>query len=378
MAEKRKKRKDGRYSKQVTIGLRNGKPIRKTLYGDTLKELDKNYRDFMSLKDKGIILQEVNMTFRELSELWLTNEKIGSVTDQSITVIRSELRTINSYIGDIKVKDLKQSHIESFRASMIDSGKLIRYNTCLGRIRAIIRYAVHKEIMIVEITAGMKDIKNARRAKKRALTSSERQLIDKAELNNFERCFINLLLYTGMRKSEALALNVSDIDFKKKRIDVSKTLVSSKKLDCCLQEYTKTKAGKRYIPIPSPLLPILLEYTSNQSGILFKSNTGDYIGLGSFVGHWNRILKKLQAVSKTPLANDITAHIFRHTYASDLYKAGVDIKQAQYLLGHDDIKTTLDTYTHFGYADVKVDKLESYYNAVKMQSNDNIIPLKHA
>jgi len=39
---------------------------------------------------------------------------------------------------------------------------------------------------------------------------------------------------------------------------------------------------------------------------------------------------------------------------------------------------TLDTHTHFEYADVKVDKLESYYNAVKMQSNAKIIPLKHA
>jgi len=129
MAEKKKKRKDGQYSKQVTIGLRNGKPIRKTIYGKTQKEPDKNYRDFMSLKDKGIILQEENMTFRELSELWLTNKKIGSVTDQSITITRSELRTINSYIGDIKVKDLKQSHIESFRSTMINSGKPIRYNT---------------------------------------------------------------------------------------------------------------------------------------------------------------------------------------------------------------------------------------------------------
>ena len=52
-----------------------------------------------------------------------------------------------------------------------------------------------------------------------------------------------------------------------------------------------------------------------------------------------------------------------------LVKAGVDIQQAQYLLGHDDIKTPLDTYTHFGYADVKLDKLESYYNAVKRQYN---------
>jgi len=49
-----------------------------------------------------------------------------------------------------------------------------------------------------------------------------------------------------------------------------------------------------------------------------------------------------------------------------------------YLLGHDDIKTTLDTYTHFGYTDVQVEKLEGYYNAVKMQSESNIIAFKHA
>lgn len=83
-------------------------------------------------------------------------------------------------------------------------------------------------------------------------------------------------------------------------------------------------------------------------------------------------------MSSIPLADDITPHTFRHTYASNLYKAGVDIKQAQYLLGHDDIKTTLDTYTHFVFADVQADKPEAYDNAVKMQSREKVIPLKHA
>jgi hypothetical protein len=109
MAEKRKKRKDGRYAKQVTIAIKDGKPVRKTLYGDTRKELDKNYRDFMSLKDKGIILQEETTTFRELSEMWLTNEKIGSVREQFITTIKGQLSTINSHIGDIRIKDLAKA-----------------------------------------------------------------------------------------------------------------------------------------------------------------------------------------------------------------------------------------------------------------------------
>jgi len=79
-----------------------------------------------------------------------------------------------------------------------------------------------------------------------------------------------------------------------------------------------------------------------------------------------------------PVAGDITPHMFRHTYASDLYKAGVDIKQAQYLPGHTDITTALDTYTHFGFFDVKFHKTEDYYDAVKKQSGDKIIPLKRA
>lgn len=377
MAEKRKKRKDGRYAKQVTVGIKDGKPVRKTLYGETLKELDKNYRDFMSLKDKGVILQEENITFRELSELWLTNEKVGRIKDQSITIIKSQLKSINGYIGDIKVKDLKQSHIEGIRKAFIENGKLNRYNQCLITIRAIIKYAVRKDIVARDITTGLLKVKQEPKTK-RALTASERALISKADFNKFERCFVNLLLYTGLRKSEALALDISDIDFNHKKINVCKTLVTSKKVSNCLQDYTKTKAGKRQVPIPTPLFPILKEYALNRSGILFTSRTGGYLGNGSMCNHWGNILRKLQEASKTPLAEDITAHTFRHTYASDLYKAGVDIKQAQYLLGHDDIKTTLDTYTHFGYEDVKVDKLETYYNAVKMQSNDKVIPLKHA
>ena len=282
MPEKRKKRKDGRYTKQVTIGIRNGKPIRKTLYGKTQKELDKNYRDFMSLKDKGIILQEINTTLRELSELWLTNEKIGSVREQTVTTIKGQLSTVNSHIGDIKIKDLKQSHIEAFRASMLKSGKLAQYNLCLSRIKAIVRYAVQKDIAAKDITVGMKRIKNDGQKQRRSLTPEERQLINKAPLDSFEFCFVNLLLYTGLRKNEALALNVGDIDLKKKRISITKTLVASKKTECCLQEYTKTAAGSRQIPIPTPLMEILAGYTKELTGILFPSRNGGYISTLDF------------------------------------------------------------------------------------------------
>lgn len=189
----------------------------------------------MSLKDKGIVLQEDNTTFREFSELWLTNEKIGSIRDQSITMIRGQLSTINSHIGDIKMRNLRQSHVEAFRASMLKTGKLAQYNLCLSRIKAITRYAIQKDIIVKDITLGMKPIKNTQQLVKRSFTSEERQLFTSASLDSFEHCFVNLLLYTGLRKNEALALNVNDIDLKKKKISITKSLVFSKTREFCLQ-----------------------------------------------------------------------------------------------------------------------------------------------
>ena len=62
--------------------------------------------------------------------------------------------------------------------------------------------------------------------------------------------------------------------------------------------------------------------------------------VSSFRKFWKGIIKT------TELPNDVTPHILRHTYATKLYYAGVDLKTAQYLLGHSNIQITLEIYTH--------------------------------
>ena len=111
------------------------------------------------------------------------------------------------------MKDIKKAHIEQIRADLIEKEKIDKYNKALGNIRVIFDYAISSNFAFTNPTIGMKKIHHE--AQKRALTIQERQLIEKADLNEFERCFTTLLLYTGMRRSEVLALNISDIDFKK-------------------------------------------------------------------------------------------------------------------------------------------------------------------
>lgn len=374
---KAKKRSDGRYAKQITIGYKDGKPHRKTIYAATLKELDKKYREFMDLKESGKLIENEKMTFRKLSELWLVNTKKGEIKDQSYNNISSQIKGLNYYLGDLYVYDIKRSHIEQIRSDLISKNQIDKYNKALSNARAIFDYAISLNLISKNPTFGMKRI--TKKSIKRALTIEERHLIESTELDEFEKCFTTLLLYTGMRRSEALSLNVSDIDFVKMRISVNKTLVLSKASTSpeILQDNTKTDAGTRFLPITQDLLPVLKKYCKNRVGILFLSEYGNYIGTSTFRKRWLKFLSKLKSKNEGVLADDITPHIFRHTYASDLYKAGIDIKTAQYLLGHKDIKTTLDTYTHFGYVDVKIDKLEQYYksDAVKMQSEKKIIPI---
>lgn len=370
-----KKRADGRYARQVVVGHKNGKPVRKTLYGKTLKELDKKYREFMDLKESGKLLESDKVKFRELAEMWLINTKSGELKPQSYNNLSSQIKGLNEYIGDLYVIDIKKAHMEQIRADLIKQGRIDKYNKALGNARAIFDYGIGANLAYSNPTAGMKRITH--KAEKRALTPQERTLIENADLNEFERCFTSLLLYTGMRRSEALALNISDIDFTKKCITINKTLVLSKAStsEGILQHNTKTDSGTRTIPIPQQLFPVLKDYCKNRVGIMFLSEYGNYIGTSTFRKRWLQFLKKLEKENGEPVAEDITPHMFRHTYASDLYKAGIDIKTAQYLLGHKDIKTTLDTYTHFGYIDVKIDNLERYYDAVKMQSGNKIIPI---
>ena len=71
--------------------------------------------------------------------------------------------------------------------------------------------------------------------------------------------------------------------------------------------------------------------------------------------------KKVYVRDISEVKSDITPHIFRHTYATMLYNAGVDIKTAQYLLGHATIQMTLDIYTHLqeGKEKVAIEKLNT-------------------
>jgi integrase len=264
----------------------------------------------------------------------------------------------------MKVKDVKLFHIESIIDDQRDVLNENSINSLIIRVKELFKYAVEKEVIYKSPAQFIKTSKQ-RDTRKRMLTNQEKELIEKVAFDEKEKCFIYLLRYTGMRRGEILSLSRQDIDLLNKKITVSKTLADNGGRPYVKQS-AKTDSGDRTIPILDPLYPVLKDYCDSRIGILFTNGKGKLLGNKLINDMWTKIIDKMQEVNDNkPVSDDITPHIFRHTFASDLYDAGIDIKRAQYILGHKNIKTTLDIYTHFDKTKLKADEMNTYYKQSK-------------
>jgi len=315
----------------------------------------------MHLLDHGVVLSNQTITVAQLGKEWLENCKKPALKYQTYRNTVYMINAMNQYIGHIRVRDLTRYDIERMRDLEIQAGRFDQYNKLLRYLRSMLDYAIAHDIVARNVTAGLPSLKYESK-KRRALTPFEIRAIQTADLDPWERAFIDVLYYTGLRKSEALALTVSDVDLRARTITVNKTLINTKEI---VQDTVKTEAGNRIVSMPEALAESLSAYIpSLKLGPLFPAaRESKYISASSFLLRWKEIKRKIFG-DQAP--EDFTPHLFRHNYASMLYRAGVDLKTAQYLLGHEDVKTTLDTYTHFGHEDVRIDKLEAYLGSQKV------------
>ena len=158
-----------------------------------------------------------------------------------------------------------------------------------------------------------------------------------------------VLAFTGVRRGEMLALNWSDIDYNKQTISITKNLVTSSGVKERIHP-PKTKAGKRDVRVDTNTLAILRHWHAIQSRLMLAtgiSSTGIVFTNGNLTNYQNVNKLRLWLIQVAKQANlpRIKVHGFRHTYATLAIQAGMNVKQLQYQLGHDDVQTTLSVYS---------------------------------
>lgn len=339
-----KKRTDGRYQTSVVVGLNeDGSPRRKYVYGKTIKETNEKANALKMNTANGLKVDGI--TIRELGELWFELEKAPVLRASTLKSIRNTLNALYSFVGDIDVRDLRAVHLDRIKRDLIGKEEYATYNEVLSKLRAILNFGVTHDYVMRNITLGVKRVNAPKKVTKRPFTASELQAIENADLEPADRLMIDILRYSGMRRGEALALVIADIDLLRHEVRVAKNLVLEKVITD-----TKTAAGNRVIPLPQIFFDRNEAYIRTRRPFESILMTRGYrpMSLSAFSSHMKRDLAPQIFGDQIP--EGFSAHMFRHNYASELYRSGLmknDIKMAQYILGHADVKTTLNVYTHF-------------------------------
>ncbi|GAA6514592.1 site-specific integrase [Merdimmobilis hominis] len=384
MAKRRnQRRKDGRVAVQVYLGRReDGTREYRTVYGKTQKEADeKAVRLKLDLK-KGLDVSAARDTFGEWAERW-ASIKSQEVSAARMTTYRCDLKHLSPLfsipLSQVRAADLQEVLYTLARRNPT-TGKPTAAKTLQG-IRSvagqIFQMAVDNRVIEYNPTAPVKIPKGQPRETRRALTDLERQWVENTP--HRAQTAAMLMLYAGLRRGEVIPLTGGAVDLERREIQVNR-FVAFDKGRPILKDYGKTDNSRRVVTIPQVLVNYLASVKAANpgawGGLLCPSAHGQLMTETAWRRLWESYQRELNArygdfsscltwkngrrmeqvtmdgkdkfnPNGVPFViRGFTAHDLRHTFATLLYFSGVDILTAKEQLGHSDVRTTMEIYTH--------------------------------
>ena len=354
-------KKDGTkvYRSNVYLGVDSitGKKVKTTITGRTKKEVKAKAQQAQSnFKANGsTVFKRVKVTtYKELAALWLENYQM-TVKPQTLVSTRQFLKNhILPVFGDMQLDKIHIAHIQSWVNKL--AFKIVNYGVAASINKRILQYGVSMQLIPFNPArevilprpqkAGANRIKFIDKEDLKTFLDYMERLAPTAYNYYYDSVLYKLLLATGCRYGEAVALEWSDIDFDNATINITKTYNRIVK-----QVGTpKSKAGIRIISIDNKTILMLKQYRNRQRqifvevgatapSVVFATPTQTYMQ----IGNRQHALKTHLKACNIPR---FTFHAFRHTHASLLLNAGISYKELQHRLGHANITMTLDIYSH--------------------------------
>lgn len=314
------RRPDGLYE---AIRVIDGKRV--AFRGKKPADVDRKIREYR-------VGQDDRKQFRAVAEEWW-NEHEQTIAWNTQKSYKPAIERAKDHFGKEPVSKITAQDVDGWIREFSRGGRSQKVvTTQLQIVRQILGFAVLKGYAATNAAQVVKPPRGLPREYRQPPTTAEVKAIKELAGQHFLPA---LIYYTGMRWGEAMGLRWEDIDREAKLIHIRRSVyyVSTKPMI----KTPKTEMGVRVVPLLDALASVLPK--GKLRGYLFTEEDGKSLLARSRA---SRLWSDWQKEAGTTL----TAHQVRHGYATALLEAGVDAKVAQRLLGHAQISTTLDIYTH--------------------------------
>ena len=322
------------------------------VYADTEREAIEKLAVLKEQLRRGAKTTRENITVSQWFEEWLDlYKKPAGLTQKSLAMYREKFDGyIKPRIGPMRLRDVTEAHLQR----ILNSQEGMSYSH-VSKLRLVIKgmftraYNAH---MIPWDPSVQLTIPAHQKGTRRSLTDDERTHVLAVAVDHWAGLWILLTLYTGIRNGEAAALQWKDVDFKANEIRIHKALESGSGA----VKGPKTASGHRDIPIHPDLLPRLRSSQKGPHDPVLTNTRGSAMSADGLQRAWHSFVRALDIhmgaklyrnkIVESKVAPDLTPYCLRHTFCTDLQRAGVPINVAKELMGHSDITVTANIYTH--------------------------------
>lgn len=351
------KRRDGRWEARYIYAYdANGKPKYRSIYAHTYAEVkNKLIAQKQAVLKNGISRLEINeITIEAVSLMWLTSKKLKTKESTYAKYHHLVQTHIISKLGYYPLRRVDNPLIEKFVEELLSSGRIdgrggLAPKTVadiLTIVKSILCYAEQCGFAI-GCHPGLLSVKQPHR-KMRVLTVSEQKTLTSALIKDPNHVKIGILisLYAGLRVGEVCALQWKHINLTSGVLEVRQTIQRIQNTDNITESRTriiisepKSSASIRDIPLPQFLTRILAEYQAEPDTYVVTGRNDHYMEPRTLQ---NRFKHCMLECGLEP----VNYHTLRHSFATRCVELGFDIKSLSEILGHTDVKTTLNRYVH--------------------------------
>lgn len=296
---------------------------------------------------KGELNVDATITLINFVDIWLTTFKKNTVKLASYNRLITSKRALEDYaISRMAIGEIDFFSIQNYVNELVEKGySMSGLKKQLRIVTSPLKQAAAIRIIQADPSVGVRlPVETNLKKQAKDIIAYDKDQQDKlfnvimSNQDNTGYLAVVFMIETGVRSGELLALKWKDIQLDRSRMHVHATIIQpSCTTKATYQDSPKTKSSNRIIPL-TPRAKAILNILKNKRSTewVFEGKNGRY--------SYKQLMyqtKKLCGVAKVPYYGE---HVFRHTFATNCYYKGVDVKILSKLMGHSSVTVTYNTY----------------------------------